>query len=247
MAKEQKPAKKVAKRVVKKTVVKRPVAKIAAPTVRFGRPNPTAPPAAKAAPPKKSVSKTTKVAAPKRELGKQAGSAGKAVGHQTRKAASAVAGGIKGAAGTVGSSTSAAFGKARAFRIPRMEQTTASAIVGLLVGLFTVGLAALFAMLFSELRGTSTGGGRWGSLTVVIVAFVAFAVGELLLATFHVRQPRVTSFLGICFTLFFIMAFFLNVVDGAWAWLVVPLLGAATYAIAHRAVAAADSSRTQPD
>ena len=242
MAKEQEPAKKVAKRVVKKTVVRRPAAKMPAPTVRFGRPNPKA----NAAPPKKTVG-APKVAAPKRELGKKAGSAGKAVGNQTRKAASAVAGGIMGAAGTVGSSTTAAFGKARAFRIPRMEQTVASAIVGLLVGLFTVGLAALFAMMFSELRGTSTGGGRWGSLTVVIVAFVAFAIGELLLATFHVRQPRVTSFLGVLFTLFLIMAFFLNVVDGTWAWLAVPLLGAVTYAIAYRAIAAADSSRTQSD
>ena len=246
MAKEQEPAKKVAKRVVKKTVVRRPAAKVPAPTVRFGRPNPKAQPAAKVAPPKKTV-KTPKVVAPKRELGKKAGSAGKAVGHQTRKAASAVAGGVKGGIGKLGTSTSAGFGKVRAFRIPRMEQTVASAIVGLMVGLFTVGLAALFAMMFSELRGTSTGGGRWGSLTVVIVAFVAFAVGELLLATFHVRQPRVTSFLGVLFTLFFIMAFFLNAVDGTWGWLVVPLLAAATYAIAHRAIAAADSSRTQPD
>lgn len=237
MAEEQEPAKKAAKPVVKKTVVRRPVAEKPVPTVRYGRPTSTATrfmPAAKVAPPKTTQSKSTqsktRVTAPKpsRDLGKKAG---KAVGRQ---------------AGKVGSATGSMFGAVRAYRLPRIEQTRASAIVGLLIGLITVGVTALFAMGFSQLRGTSTGGGRWGSLTVVIVAFIAFALGEYLLATLHVRQPRVTSFLGVCLTLLAIMAFFLNVVDGVWAWLVLPLLGAAAYAIAHRAVAAADSSRAQP-
>lgn len=245
MAEEQKPAKKAAKPVVKKTVVRRPVAKKAVPTVRYGRPTSTATrflPAAKVAPPNKTRSKK-RVTAPKtsRDLGKRAG-----VARQTGKAASAVAGGVKGVANRVGSATGSMFGAVRDYRLPRIEQTRASAIVGLLIGLITVGVTALFAMGFSQLRGTSTGGGRWGSLTVVIVAFIAFALGEYLLAKLHVRQPRVTSFLGVCLTLLAIMAFFLNVVDGVWAWLVLPLLGAAAYAIAHRAVAAADSSRTQP-
>ena len=245
MAEEQKPAKKAAKPVVKKTVVRRPVAKKAVPTVRYGRPTSTATrflPAVKVAPPNKTRSKK-RVTAPKtsRDLGKRAG-----VARQTGKAASAVAGGVKGVANRVGSATGSMFGAVRDYRLPRIEQTRASAIVGLLIGLITVGVTALFAMGFGQLRGTSTGGGRWGSLTVVIVAFIAFALGEYLLAKLHVRQPRVTSFLGVCLTLLAIMAFFLNVVDGVWAWLVLPLLGAAAYAIAHRAVAAADSSRTQP-
>lgn len=245
MAEEQEPAKKVAKRVVKKTVVKRPIANRPAPTVRYGRPTSTATrfkPTAKAGKPKKTVT----VAKPSRELGKKAGEAGKAVGQQTGKAASAVAGGVKGAADKVGSAAGSAFNSVRDYRLPRMEQTRASAIVGLLIGLITIGVTALFAMGFSQLRGTSTGGGRWGSLTVVIVAFVAFALGEYLLAKLHVRQPRVTSFLGVCLTLIAIMAFFLRVVNGPWALLILPLLGSATYAIAHRAIAATDSSRTQP-
>jgi len=244
MAQEQDPAKKVAKRVVRKTV-KRPAAKTPAPTIRYGRPTLTTSktkPSPKSTPPKKATAPK-----PARDLGKKAEAAGKAFGRQAGKAATAAVVGIKGAAGKVGSSTSAAFGQARAYRIPRMDQTKAAAIVGLLVGLITVGIAALFAMAFSELRGTSTGGGRWGSLTVVVVAFIAFAVGELLLARLHVLQPRVTSFLGVCLTLLAILVFFLDVVNGAWAWLIVPLLGAGTYAIAHRAIAAADSSGTQPE
>ena len=248
MAEEQKPANRAAERVVKKTVVSRPVAKEPAPTVRYGRLTATRfMPATKVAPPKKTRSMTT-VTAPKpsRDLGKKAGVAAKAVGQQTGKAVSAITGGVNGVANKVGSATGSAFGSVRAYRLPRLEQTRASAIVGFLIGLITVGVTAIFAMGFSQLRGTSTGGGRWGSLTVVIVAFIAFALGEYLLAKLQVRQPLVTSFLGVCLTLFAIMAFFLNIVDGLWAWLVLPLLGAAAYAIAHRAVTAAVANRTQP-
>lgn len=247
MAEEQEPAKKATKRVVKRTVVRQPVAKKPVPTVRYGRPTSTATrflPAAKVASPKGTQPKS-KVTAPKpsRGLGKKAG---KAISQQSVRGASAVAGGFKGVATKVGSATGSAVDVVRAYRLPRIEQTTAAAIVGLLIGLITVSVTALFAMGFGQLRGTSTGGGRWGSLTIVIVAFIAFALGEYLLAKLQVRQPRVTSFLGVCLTLFAIMALFLNVVDGVWAWLVLPVLGAAAYAIAHRAVAAADSSRTQP-
>lgn len=246
MANEQEPAKKSAGRVVKKTIVKRPAATKPAPTVRIGRrPPPPAQtkklPAARAAQPKKSVG----VPKPNRELGKKAGQAGKAVTERTGKAATAVAGGVKGAAGKVGSATGATVGKVRAYRLPRMEQTVASAVAGIIIGLVTVGLAALFAMAFSELRGTSTGGGSWGSLTVVVLAFVAFALGEFILAKLHVRQPRVTSFIGVSLTLVLIMLFFLGLVDSMWALLVVPLLCAATYALAHRIIRAADSSSAQ--
>lgn len=251
MAKEQEPAKNVTKRVVKKTVVRRPVANKPAPTIRYGRPAPTASrfqPAAKAAPPKRATP-TKKVSArrPSRDLGKKVGVAGKAVGHQTGKAAYAVGGGVKGAAGKIGTVTGSTYGRIRAYRLPHLEQTRASAIVGLLIGLITVGLTAVFAMMFSQLRGTSTGGGSWGSLSVVIVAFIAFALGEYLLAKLHVRQPRVTSFLGVFFTLIAILAVFLDPVQGSWALLIVPMIGAAAYAIAHRAVAIADSTKPRVD
>lgn len=250
MTPAQEPAKKIANRVVKKRVIKRPATGKPAPKVRYGHPSwkpgstPTKTQTAAKATPSRKTAVTRK---PSRDLGKKAGQAGKAIGQQTGRTTSAVAGGVKGAASTVGSSTSAIFGKLRAVRLPRMEPIRASAIVGLLVGLITVGVTALFAMMFSELRGTSTGGGRWGSLTVVVVAFIAFAAGEYLLANLHVRQPRLKSFLGVCLTLIAIMALFLPPVQDGWAWLVVPLLAAAAYPIAHKAIAAADSSSTQPE
>lgn len=240
MADDQEPAKKTAKRIVKKTVVRRPASQRPEPALRYGRPAPK--PAAKA--PAAKAKAKAKPTAPKKTvvLGKRATGVGKAVSGSTGKAASAVGGGIKGAAGMVGSTGSSAFQSARAWRIPRFEQTVASAIVGVLVGLIAVLITVLFTMLFSELRGTSTGGGRWGSLTFVVVTFIAFALGELFLARMHVRQPRVTSFLAICLTLFVILAVFLKVIGGMWAWLIVPTLAAAAYAISHRVIRWADTS-----
>jgi O-antigen/teichoic acid export membrane protein len=98
-------------------------------------------------------------------------------------------------------------------------------------------------MLFSTFRGVATGGGTWGSLMVVVVAFIAFALGEYFLAKFHVRQPRVTSFLGLCLTSIVIMAVFIEPVYSWWAWLILPALGALTFALSHRVIAMADSAR----
>lgn len=243
MAQEQEPAKKIAKRVVKKTVVKRPVASQAAPTIRYGRPaTPPADrsvrpqPAAKASAPRKVHSpKPPAAPRPSRDLGKKAGAT-------TGKLIGAVAGGVKGAGYKVGDTTYAGWSRVRSFRLPRLEQTIAAAIVGAFIGLITVLMTGGLTRMFSALRGVATGGGKWGSLTVVVVAFIAFAVGEFLLAKMHVRQPRMTSFLALILTLVLLLAFFLGPIYTVWAWLIMPLLGAATFALSYRLIAITDST-----
>ena len=249
MAQEQKPAKKVAKRVVKKTVVKRPSGSQSAPTIRYGRlaapidpeaPTPVQPKAKVKAPRARKVQSPKPPAAPRppRQLGKK-------VGATTGRVAGTVGDGIKGAVSKVGSSVSAGFGRVRAFRLPRLEQTKAAAIVGAVIGLITVLITGGLTRMFSELRGVSTGGGKWGSLTVVVVAFIAFALGEFLLAKMHVRQPRITSFLSLVLTLVLIMAVFLGPIYTMWAWLIMPFLGASTFALSHRLIAVTDSSPSE--
>lgn len=249
MAEEQEPVRKVAKRVVKKTVVKRPVTPPAA-TIRYGRPSvrtspsaprAAAPPSAKSA---KSTSSTAKVrpARPPLAIGKKAGATGKAVGARTARAASTTFDGVKGATRRAGENVSDSIYSLRHYSLPRIEQTKAAASVGAVVGIAVVAITSLLLTIFSHLRGVSTGGGRWGSLTVVVVAFIAFALGEFLLAKWYVRQPRITSFLALCLELVIIMGFFLGVINSVWAWLIMPILGAVTFAIAHRLIAIADSS-----
>lgn len=239
--------KKVAKRVVKKTVVKRPASSQSAPTIRYGRPS--APPeteeqtavqpVAKAKVPTRTVQSPKPPAAPRpprppRELGKKAG-----------ETAGKIGSGITGVGHKVGDTVHAGWSSLRSFRLPRLEQTRAAAIVGVVIGLITVVITGGLTRMFSELRGVSTGGGKWGSLTVVVVAFIAFALGEFLLAKMHVRQPRITSFLALIMTLVLIMALFLGPIYTMWAWLIMPILGALTFAASHRLIAITDNAATE--
>ncbi len=246
MAEEQEPTPRVAKRVVKKTVVKRPVAP-PAPTMRYGRPSVTPTPSApRAAAAKSTATKgsITKVrpGLPQLAIGKKVNATGRVVGAQTARAASATFGGIKNTTRRAGEIVSDSIYSLRHYSLPRIEQTKAAAAVGAVVGVVVVAVTALLVTMFSHLRGVSTGGGRWGSLAVVVVAFIAFALGEFLLAKWYVRQPRITSFLALCLELVVIMGLFLGVINSVWAWLIMPILGAVAFALSHRLIAVADSS-----
>ena len=239
MAEEQQPTKKVVKRVVKRTVAKKPPAP--AETVRFGRPTTKtitrSKPAAKVAV-KPAARRPTKPARPARTP-RPRNDWGKKVAATGGKAANTA----KSTATTARTVVKKRYAAIRAYRLPRVAPRLASTIAGLLVGVVTVGIVWFFANLFSIFRGTSTGGGRWGSLTLVVVAVIAFAFGEYLLAKLHVRQPRLTSILAVCLTLIAILAFFVGVVDSGWAWLILPPLGAVSYLVAHELIRLADSSR----
>ena len=239
MAQGEKPTRKVVKRVGKRTVVKKPPAP--AETVRFGRPatktagrlRPAARVVAKPAVrrPIKGP-KPVRAPRPRNDWGKKfAATGGKAAISATTTARSARTGFTN------------QYNAVRAYRLPHVAPRLASPISGFLVGVVTVAVVGLFANLFSIFRGTSTGGGRWGTLTLVVVAFIAFALGEYLLAKLQVRQSRLTSILAVSLTLMAILAFFVGVVDSAWAWLILPPLGAVSYLAAHELIRLADSSR----
>ena len=236
---EEEQTKKVVRRVVRKSAAEK--APPPAETVRFGRPasrtTSRSKPATKVA--VKPVArrplkppKPAKTPRPRKDWGKKFATGG-------GKAANTA----KSATTTVRTGVTNRYNAINAYRLPRLAPTLASAIVGLLVGLVTVCVVGLFANLFSIFRGTSTGGGRWGSLTIVFVAFIAFAFGEYLLTKLEVRQSRLTSILAVCLTLMAILAFFLGVVDSVWAWMILPLLGAISYVVAHELIRLADSSR----
>ena len=80
-----------------------------------------------------------------------------------------------------------------------------------------------------------------------MVAFLAFALGEYLLTAFGGRSARVTSFLGVCFTLVLILAFLLKPADSAWALLVVPAAAALAFLGAGRLVSIAENEPTTKD
>lgn len=108
-------------------------------------------------------------------------------------------------------------------RLPHLSPTRGSAITGTLVGLLSVLFGWGFYLLFSATRGTSAGGG-WGFLAIVFTAFVAFIAGELLLSGFGVPLARVISILSILLALLIVLVFFIKLVAGAWAWLIIPAI-----------------------
>jgi len=242
MVEEQQPAKKVVKRVVKKAVAK-PTSSDT--SIRYGRPVATkSVTTAKA----KTESKVlTKTARPRVEVGAKVGAAGKALASRSSSAASGFAGAARSTTTRVGHSVGDAFDSVRAWRIPHWDPMRASIFTGALVGLLSVGLGIGAKMMFTAFRGVASGGGRWGSLTFVVVTFVAFVFGELLLSAFGAKQARLITFLGIVLAIVAILGLFVGPADTNWAFVLVPALGAITFAASHWLLTLAESSSTLPE
>ena len=117
--------------------------------------------------------------------------------------------------------------------MPHLSPLRAAAITGAIVGVLAVALGYLSYELFSATRGTSAGGG-WGALVLVVVAFVAFAVGELLLGGFGIDHARVISSMSIMLVLVLVLTFFLNLAAGSGAWILMPVLGMISFMVSCR-------------
>ena len=269
---EQDPPKKVVKRVVKKAVVQPPAMRYGRPAAPPrsvpGTSRPAAPkvqPADRAAGPtvapttvadhvepvpsppvsvdtieaKRSPVKRPQLTAPSIDLGP--------LRDRTAQAASRVAGTTRSLSRTSADFAIDRWYDLRAWWLPTIEPMRASAITGLLMGLLAVGLGVGALAIFSQVRGVASGGGTWGSLTFVVVAFVAFALGERLLAGFGAPMPRLTSFLGITLTLVALLGLFLGSADSTYALVVVPLVTAVGFLAAHWLLALAESTPAELD
>lgn len=243
MVDEQRPAKKVVKRVVKKTVT-RPSSPSAETPVRYGRPvaTTTKPRAKVASRPGAKPAGATK-ARPRVNVG----AAGKALGSRTADVASGVAGVASSAARTTGTFIADRFHALMAWRIPHLDPRLASAITGLLVGLVSVGLGLLALEIFNDVRGVSAGGKQWGSLTFVVVTFLAIVLGDLLLRAFGASRAGVVSFLGVVLTIVAILGLFLEMADDRRALVLVPVLACVMYVISQWLITVAESSPTIPE
>lgn len=130
----------------------------------------------------------------------------------------------------------------RSWRLPHLAGVPASLSTGVIVGLVSVGLGVGALQLFSWLRGVASGGGTWGSLTFVVVAFIAFVIGELLLTGFGTPSPRLTSFLGVVLTIVVMLVVYIDQSDTRWALLIIPSVAATSFTVAHWLMVAANQS-----
>ena len=244
----KRPAKKVVKRVIKKPVAT-PASKQSAPQVRYGRQvsTTTSSKAKVAAPSVKKSAKTSKAPRPKVAVETLVKSAQKAVTSRGSSAASGVAGAVTSISTRVGEAISDRFFALRTWRMPHWDPMAAAIFTGAVVGLISVGLGLLSKVIFNELRGVSSGGGSWGSLTFVVVAFVAFAIGELLLTGFGVTQARLTSFLGVVLTIVAMLGLFLGLADTVWGLVLVPAVAVVSYMLARWLLDLAETSAVDTD
>ena len=255
----QDPAKRVVKRVVKKTVV-RPVAPASRPTepapkpaVRYGRPVATASRPSKASTATGTTPKAKVAAAPARptspKVKRQAPSVdvrAKVAGARdvTGRAWWAVADTTADAARATGRFTVARARSVAAWRLPHLNPYLASVVTGAVVGLLAVLLGAASLSLFSAVRGVSSGGGLWGGLAFAAVAAVCVFAGEALLRGFGTHAARLTSVLAVILAIVAMLGLFLDLADGTFGLVLLPVLGVATYALSHWLVDLAENTPT---
>ncbi len=232
--------KKVVKRVVKKAVAS-PAPKQSPSQVRYGRAvsTTTRPKAKAAATPTKTPRKPVR---PKFDVATKVKGAQKAVTSRGSSVASGAAAGVRSASTRVGETVSDTFFRVRSWRIPHWNPIPSSIFTGAVVGLIAVALGLASKSMFNELRGVSAGGGRWGSLTFVVVAFIAFVLGELLLSGFGVAQARLTSFLGVVLTIVAMLGLFLGLADTVWGLVLVPVIAVISYVLAYWLLDLAENS-----
>jgi hypothetical protein len=123
-------------------------------------------------------------------------------------------------------------------RLPHLSPVRGSAIAGVLVGVLSVAIGWGFYELFSATLGTQAGG-AWGFLAFVFLSFVAFIIGELLLAGFGVPHPRVVSILSVLLVLLLVLVFFIDLAAGVWAWLLIPVLTGLAFVVSSAVMAVA--------
>ena len=118
------------------------------------------------------------------------------------------------------------------FSLPAVPGRVAAVVTGLVVGLFGVAGTALALAGCEAMTGTGSCGGPGFFLLVAILA-VMVLLGTGLLRAWKVADAGSTSFLAVGVVTVVVLLVLLDLVFSAWMFLVVPLLAAAAYALAH--------------
>lgn len=117
-------------------------------------------------------------------------------------------------------------------REPFVTGRMAAALTGLVVGAAMVGATAGSLRACEAVQGTaSCGSAGFPILLAIVVA--AVMIGSALLRTFRVPDPGSTSFLAVGCLAVISLLVFIDVLDRWWMVIVIPLIGVATYLLAH--------------
>jgi hypothetical protein len=109
----------------------------------------------------------------------------------------------------------------------------APVVTGALVGAVGTGLTYLGLRGCELTTGTDSCGGAQGLLLLLAIAAVMVLVGGLLLRAGRVTDPAATSFLAVGIVTVVVMMALLDIVFTAWMVAIMPVLGAASFAMAR--------------
>ncbi|MGC4936359.1 hypothetical protein [Kribbella sp. DT2] len=118
------------------------------------------------------------------------------------------------------------------FAAPPLPPLLILAMVGVLAGFATIGMVWLSERGCERFRDTSNCG-AWGFPLLVLTVVVTIVLGALVLSRLAMPHPRLVAFLGVGFMLLVVLAFLADHLFTTWTLLVVPVLTAITFLLAH--------------
>ncbi|QNE20232.1 hypothetical protein F1D05_22870 [Kribbella qitaiheensis] len=118
------------------------------------------------------------------------------------------------------------------FDAPPLPPLLILAVVGLLAGFVTIACIWLSEQGCNRVRDTPNCGAMGFPLLIVTVV-VTIVLAALALTRLAMPHPRLVAFLGVMFMLLVVLAFLTDHLSSTWSLLVVPVLSAVTFLVAH--------------
>jgi hypothetical protein len=116
--------------------------------------------------------------------------------------------------------------------LPTLPGWIAALVTGLVVGVFGTLLTYVSLHGCDALKGTESCGGT-GLFLLVIILVLMVLLGGVVLAVFKLPEPRSTSFLAVGVLAVVVLLTLVEQLFSAWMFLVVPVIGAASYVLSH--------------
>jgi len=118
------------------------------------------------------------------------------------------------------------------FDAPPLPPVLVLAVVGLLCGFAVVALVWLSERGCDRVRDTPNCGAL-GLPLLVLTVVVSIVLGALALGRLAMPHPKLVAFLGVTFMLLIVVGFLSDDLFSTWSLLVVPVLTAITFLVAH--------------
>jgi prepilin signal peptidase PulO-like enzyme (type II secretory pathway) len=115
---------------------------------------------------------------------------------------------------------------------PPLPPLLIQAVVGLLAGFVTIGLVWLSERGCDQVR-DSPNCGAAGFPLLILTVVVTIVLAAVALTRLAMPNPKLVAFLGVGFMLLVVLAFLSDDLFSSWTLVVVPVLTAVTFLIAH--------------